>query len=115
MKFPCDDGNPALCDTVTIIARVNNIVNLVKDVNQINSITVYPNPFNDQLIIHINNADESEKNFRLFDLTGKECLSEKFRGDEIIIYTDQIKQGIYLLQFYSGSGLASSHKIIKIE
>ena len=39
----------------------------------------------------------------------------KFRGDEIIIYTDQIKQGIYLLQFYSGSGLASSHKIIKIE
>ena len=76
MKFPCDDGNPALCDTVTIIARVNNIVNLVKDINQINSISVYPNPFNDQLIIHINNADESEKNFRLFDLTGKECLSE---------------------------------------
>lgn len=110
----CDNGNPALCDTVTIIARVNNITNLVEKVGQINSISVYPNPFDDKIIVHFNSFDESEKRIRMIDLTGKERMSVKFRSVDKEISTFQIKQGIYLLQVYSDSGFMAFYRIIKM-
>jgi hypothetical protein len=110
----CDNGNPALCDTITLIARINKS-SLVEKIVQVNSLIVFPNPFSDQLNIQIKNADQSEKSIVVYDITGKECLKAKFIGNEKILATGQLRQGFYLLQFYSDSGLMSSRKLIKIE
>jgi hypothetical protein len=110
----CDNGNPSLCDTITLVAHVS-IDNQVQKIIPVNSLVIFPNPFNDKLNLQIKNSDGFEKSIILYDITGKECLRQKFSSTDEIIYTSRLRQGLYMLQIYSGARLVGSQKLLKIE
>jgi hypothetical protein len=110
----CDNGNPSLCDTVTIIAHVS-IDNQVQKIIPVNSLVIFPNPFSDELNLQIKNSDGFEKSIILYDITGKACLRQQLSSSEEIIYTSRLRQGLYMLQIYSGARLVGSQKLLKIE
>jgi Zinc carboxypeptidase/Secretion system C-terminal sorting domain len=110
----CDNGNPPLCDTVPIIVQVSKST-LVESFMQVNSFTSYPNPFEEELTIEIINNDESEKSLIIYDISGKECLNEKFQGSQKTLQLGLLGRGFYLLKVFSNSGLIGSQKLIKLK
>lgn len=76
------------CDTTLGIAAINSSV-----------LTLYPNPFTDEIIIKSNEASNGEKEIILFDVTGKEVLSTKTFDTEIKLNTSIVTKGFYLLRY----------------
>ena len=60
--------------------------------------TVYPNPFNNELII---NGDYNGEMI-LFDITGKEILHQKIIAGENKINTENLLPGFYLVNYVNG-------------
>lgn len=81
----------------------------VYDVNPTNEISVYPNPFNDQL--YIQNNFYNYNSLQLFDLPGKLVLSSDLKSN--ILDVSQLPSGMYLLKFISYSGNTKVQRIIK--
>lgn len=75
-------------------------------------VTVYPNPFTDQLIIHADNAAKYEK-ARLYSIEGNMLLEEDMK-DRPVVYlnTSDLNRGYYILVVFSDKGTIS-RKVIK--
>lgn len=77
----------------------------------VNSINIYPNPFEDKLTI--NTSDVPVSQYEIYDLQGRLVKSDQINDKtSFIIDMNDIISGIYLIQIKSDNGL-SSHKIIK--
>jgi hypothetical protein len=75
-----------------------------------NAISVFPNPFNDQ--ININNEANINLDITILDVTGKIISSEKSNSNSITINTLELTQGIYLINVKSDK-LSATYKIVK--
>lgn len=77
-------------------------------------ISVYPNPFDQEFIILINDLNPSDiYSYRLTDLAGKELLSGVLQKENHInLSVCGIKQGIYFLQITSGDKILLNKKVI---
>jgi hypothetical protein len=75
-----------------------------------NAISVFPNPFNDQ--ININNEANINLDITIFDVTGKIISSEKSNSNSITINTLELTQGIYIINVKSNE-LSANYKVVK--
>jgi hypothetical protein len=110
----CDNGNPALCDTFALIANVSK-ANSINKVDLGNSMKVFPNPFSGNLNFQLRDSEGIQKSVIIYDITGKACLNQKFTSSNGIISTSHLRQGLYLVQIFSGNILIGSQKLLKIE
>lgn len=66
-----------------------------------NDIIVFPNPFSDQLIIHVN-GDKIIKNTRLFDISGNLIL--ELQGEIRNLNLSSLYPGMYMLEINTSKG-----------
>jgi hypothetical protein len=72
-----------------------SIINGIEE-ESINSISVYPNPFNNQITL----SDEWVRvsQYSIFDATGRMILSGVLNSNTQTIATNQLSNGVYLLE-----------------
>jgi hypothetical protein len=76
----------------------------------INSISVHPNPFNNQ--ITLSGEWKRESQYSIFDATGREVLNGNLNSRMETITTDQLSNGIYLLEVRDDTK-SSSQRLVK--
>ncbi len=108
------DYNPPIVTNTSIIPIGNIIItNSNIDSNLINyNLKVYPNPFNDNIIIQSNSIRIQK--IKMFDILGQEVNYEVLSNedDKKILYTNNLICGIYFLQIISNNSVLN-FKIIK--
>ena len=85
-----------------VIAINTNLISSVKeDVEQKNSLEVFPNPAHDKIFIHLK-QNELLNEVSVYDVTGREIISEKNNFSSLIsIDVSNLNTGIYLLRVKS--------------
>jgi hypothetical protein len=81
---------------------------LESDVN----IDVYPNPANDKVNIRFSDMPESGSTLSLFDISGKQLISEKVEGEVTTMDVQNLQPGVYIIQV-PVNGRILPHKIVK--
>ena len=82
------------------------------DLDSERKISVYPNPFNDELsILHHGNQDEPF-GLSVYDFSGKLVYHQQFRGVPASLDLSGLKPGVYSLLFYSSS-LSERQTVVK--
>ena len=76
-------------------------------------ITVYPNPTVNTIILKIDNSNLDTLNFQLFDINGKQILSQKISTVETLIDLQNLAAAIYLLKINDTDKTIKTFKIIK--
>lgn len=75
------------------------------------TISVYPNPFSNQVTISCNNdADINGKTLKLYDVTGRQYITKIITAQKTIINVSNLPSGMYILKVEGGN----SPKIFKI-
>lgn len=75
------------------------------------SLVVYPNPASQ--LIHISGLSGNETQIRIYDQSGKTILTKTTsQQEEIAINTDQLNNGLYLVEIMSGNGVVVQKLII---
>ncbi len=103
-----------ISDSNTISASVNPVSNdlcliLKKDENMTNEISIFPNPFQNKILIQIN--DQTKSLLTIFNLTGGKIFENEITNDLEIDLSD-IPSGVYQLTITSES-MRVNKKIIK--
>ncbi len=76
-------------------------------------ITVYPNPFSDQVVVGSeNSADLIGKSIRLYDATGKLFVTQILKGQKTVIPLSHLPAGIYFMKI-EGMKTGGVIKIVK--
>jgi len=70
------------------------------------SFNIYPNPFNDYLIIE--QADLGTVNIEIIDINGKALISKAVSGLRIKIETNNLPSGLYLVKVYFDDKIRTS-------
>jgi hypothetical protein len=89
-------------ELVTIQVTIVNISAL----DNINSLSVYPNPSSGNVYIDLNLKEYSDIHLRMSNVTGKEILTRTYQNiqaEKIQLETTQLPTGIYMLYFTIGS------------
>lgn len=78
-------------------------------------VNIFPNPSTQYITIELNSNEKGLSYIKLFDLSGKEQLSQKIQPNTTTIYLDlnPLPSGIYVVHFCLENGAAVSRKIIK--
>jgi len=77
------------------------------------NLIAYPNPATDRLTLKLDNYENNNLSFQLFDLTGKLLHNEKIKSNETIINMLDYQFGIYFLKVYSTEKEIKTFKILK--
>ncbi len=67
--------------------------------------TVFPNPANSHLFIHLQNTNEINNELLLFDISGKQVLKTIMPNNLHVLDISNIQSGLYLIQVKSGNSL----------
>lgn len=83
--------------------------------NKQNLIQAFPNPFSDQLNIHLIDESNSILSISLYDLSGKKVIEQKTisRQDQIILNTHQLQDGFYFYKIQFDDLSTYRGKLIK--
>jgi hypothetical protein len=131
--YSCDEGGNWMIDFST--DTINNLINSCNVSNitanpftpcshlsiqvleeQSKNIKIYPNPFNDNITITFNDNYNEEINLRMFDITGKLVIHEKYfslnKEKSIILNTNRLMSGIFIINI-QGDRQLQSFKLIK--
>jgi hypothetical protein len=76
----------------------------------INSISIYPNPFNDKLIVSTQNY--APLSFYLYDVQGRLILEKEINEKTEIISLNHLSSGVYLAIIKNGK-LTSTYRVVK--
>ena len=80
-----------------------NTFNLNTAVNEIDrSFEMYPNPATSDLVLELKNSSEKISSVRIYDLLGKEVLSQKTNSSKSIIDVSFLSQGSYFVSIQIG-------------
>jgi hypothetical protein len=97
---------------VTCIWGIYGIVN-VSAKEPATKISLFPNPFNDQIIL---NSTYELSRVTINSLTGQEVLRlENLPSGQTLIPTSMLKNGLYFLTSFNNSGEVTTLKIIKMQ
>ena len=96
------DGNFYVTDAANdcvrkIAVQLNN-----NEYNELDSISLYPNPITDQIHLELNNLDANK--FIVYDINGREIQSENIYKKITIINVSSYLQGIYFIKIISEKG-----------
>ena len=78
-----------------------------------NSISVYPNPVKDFLVVDLNSEKFRKPEYQLFDGTGRLILKGDLRNLKTEINTSTFSAGLYMLTIISDGKTVKTFKIIK--
>ena len=109
-----DTIRTTITDTVSILKIKVNLTTGVK-ANQLTSLSVYPNPTSDVLIIEANDVQAlSDYKYRILDVSGKEVYNALVKDLKTEISLKSIgSKGSYILHIVDGNGNSiKEHKII---
>lgn len=95
---------PILITTVTGLEEAKGI-NL--------SVSAYPNPSTDYLILKVSEFNISKLSYQLYDVQGKLIQNEEIIGNETRIVTSHFLPSMYFIKVYQGSSEIKTFKIIK--
>ena len=104
-----DIKNDLLKDTLTFIMNVNANTGIGYSKNE-NIFKISPNPVND--IMNINSNSETGFQFVICDLTGKSMISGSSNDSKMIVATNIIPNGFYIVSFFDKNSGFVSKKII---
>lgn len=92
---------------ISVISGIeeNDLINL--------TVSVYPNPANNYLNLHINEFDITGLSFRIFDMQGKLLKSEKISNNLTIIDMNNFVPATYLVKIYEDTRGLKTFKVIK--
>ncbi len=97
-------GNPSFC-----LTEILNLASINEPPEE--KISVYPNPFNNYIIIKAEEHLFTE--YKIYDLNGSEVISGTFKGKTIeTINLRNLKPGLYFIKIF-GEDLLHLQKIIK--
>ena len=97
----------------TITWSINDIDDIESEINNYN-ISLYPNPANDILNLNFESNSTSELRIDIMSIDGKNVKSITLSNyQDIQVDISNLKQGIYLTNFFSGKTLVASKKLIK--
>jgi hypothetical protein len=131
--WSCDEGGNWVIDYST--DTINNLINncnlrnikanpsppcshvSIKEIgNNLSNITLYPNPFTENLNISFNANNNEKIEIRLYDITGKLILNENYSistgNNSINLNTINLSGGVYVINIQN-SGVLQSFKLIK--
>lgn len=87
--------------------------NSIDEIMEDNHISIAPNPFNEKLMIQVNNAILDENaSFQIFNITGQLVYSNKLNTSTIAIETNNWPSGLYIYK-YQIQNANYSGKIVK--
>jgi len=93
------------------ISFVNNTTASVKE-NQINGFKTYPNPVsNGRFTITSSNSDEKE--ISIFNILGRQMVSQSFSGTSRSIEVNSLNTGVYILKVKEGNNVATKKLVIR--
>lgn len=75
-------------------------------------IQVYPNPFTEQIVVHVPQTPESELNVKVYNCQGAEVYNSIITGT-MFITTNSYSSGLYTLVVYRNGQRVLSTKLIK--
>jgi len=91
-----------------------SVVNGIEDANEINLLfKAYPNPTNDFLTLNIENYDNTDLSYQLYDMSGKLLENKKIIGNETKIILINRVAAIYFLKVVDNQKEIKTFKIIK--
>ena len=82
-----------------------------KDIDLIYS--AYPNPTTDLLTLKIENYNNTNLSYKLFDINGKLIENKKTESSETSIFTGNLMPAAYFLKVIEGNKVVKTFKIIK--
>jgi len=85
----------------------------IEDVKLNISLSIYPNPTYNNLVIRIDEFASNNYNYQLMDLHGKLLISNKILNKQTIIDASALPPSAYLLKIIQDSKTIRSFKIIK--
>ena len=96
------------------IQQPYEILSSVQEINEKNiSVSAYPNPALDFIVIKVKNAVSLNLVCELFDQQGKLLLTKKITGEETNVSFDGLPGAIYFLKVKENTSEVSNFKIIK--
>ena len=118
VPLPLDEEAQELdCKRVSCRGGDGDLDSRSAQAEQTNQTNVYPNPFNENIALEINNLDLEKVNVKIFNVMGQEMLSEDYtltKGMNIInITTNDFTSGVYIFKVSSSENLISTHSIVK--
>lgn len=123
-SFLCGDFNSTIglaadqaqdfYDSVICPPREMPIVSSIPSAFQENILSVYPNPFQDKIYVHLNKTN-ADFNIELVDISGKILKSYTQIPSEktFVLPTAELSSGIYFLQISNENELLEVRKLIK--
>lgn len=114
-------NNPGVPERDVYIWKVlRDEINLITEVYEIEAesetVSVYPNPANDYVFVHLSNRmDWSEHDVALFTMDGKKVFEKKTdqSGNLMKINVQNLKNGVYILNVFKNGQIVYSNKLIK--
>lgn len=100
-----DCGNDSTCNFITVTPNTTGLTT-----NKINSISVYPNPANNNFTV---NCFESPKSVQLISVTGKVVKVISVMQPKMNVDISNIASGVYFVQITFKDGTSSTQKIYK--
>ena len=93
------------CDSLEIDNNTSKLIRVIDQLNKnepkgplFENLTVFPNPFAEQIIISIENiSNENEVEYTIYDMRGLPMKEGKINQEESLIELRHLKSGIYLL------------------
>jgi hypothetical protein len=96
--------------------EINLITEVYETVAETETVSVYPNPSNDYVFVHLpNNLDWYDRSISLYTLDGKKVFEKKINesGNLININLRNLKSRLYILNIYEEGKVNYSGKLIK--
>ncbi|MBE8728184.1 glycosyl hydrolase [Flavobacterium hungaricum] len=107
IKFKSNDMNFNFIDVEAVNLGIDD------PVSEKDALTIYPNPFKEQSVLHIKSAITEPVRLKISDMKGAVCYSsDAFYTNEDIKIGDKLSNGIYIVTVQYGS-FKKSTKIIK--
>lgn len=91
-----------------------SVVTGIEEAHSINlSVTAFPNPTIDNLILSINEFDNSNLSYQLYDMNGKLLKNQKITGSHTSIDMSNLVPANYLVKITQTNNTIKTFKIIK--
>ncbi|MBK7818751.1 MAG: T9SS type A sorting domain-containing protein [Sphingobacteriaceae bacterium] len=105
------DPNTNCSGVDSLVMTVADCTGLTQLSNQLGSVSVYPNPANDQLTI--TNAKFDNASLIISDAAGRIIISQSVSSNEEKVNVAQLANGVYLLRIKQGNATLKTIKLVK--
>jgi len=107
-EFKGGGGNNIYLDDINVYEGTSDPLSLgIDNIEQVTDVVLYPNPADDEMVIELSLASETNLNVRIVDLSGKELETYQIQGqigqNAVLIDVAHLSQGLYMLEI-NGAG-----------